>query len=395
MATIIHASTPPPPEGPIHIPGTPKHGYGDYEPYSPRRQSARVLQRGQAATTPPPRTTAKTSAIDMSSPPPTSPQTAPKKLPKRINMDGGRRVSGALDYNTTASAATALGLPVPSFEMDARNKSLRKTGMLPTPDKTPKKRPHEVAPAIKGIARTLFSSRSETLEEIMPSPRKRGKKYSGFALDSFKADDDEGGVQIYTDSHDRVPEVDASSENPFFGVPAAIHPEPMKRSSKRRKIAIPGEGELSIEEAEKRKDGMVYVFRGKKVFKKFNVEEEEDEPLSETEIYGAHLHGSNHHQPLTRSAVKPRLLFPSPEQKKARAQKSPIADEDEEAVTDIEDPELATPAEEQAKFIATPKASKFAPVSPPTTLRATRSKDVGLPSSSATDSDAGPKRRGE
>jgi hypothetical protein len=132
--------------------------------------------------------------------------------------------------------------------------------MLPTPAKTPKKRPSETSAGITSIARNLFPIRAETIEEAMPSPKKKGrKKYTGFTLDSFGAEDDEATpIQIYTDSHDRVPEVDLSADNPFYGE-ASAPSEPTKRMSKRRKIIIPGEAEQAVEEAEQREDGLVYV----------------------------------------------------------------------------------------------------------------------------------------
>ena len=194
---------------------------------------------------------------------PQSPRTASKKpAPKNSPIVGGRRVSGALNYNTTASAAAALGLPAPKdegkMEVIRASTSVRKSSMLPTPAKTPSKRPSENAPAITAIARNLFPVRSSgSDEEIMPSPKKKGKKYSGFTLDSFQAEDD-APIQIYTDSPDRVPDVDKSSDNPFYGRRPAV-PEPTKRASKRRKINVPGEGEQTIEELEKREDGLVYV----------------------------------------------------------------------------------------------------------------------------------------
>lgn len=80
---------------------------------------------------------------------------------------------------------------------------------------------------------------------------------------------------------------------------------------------------------------------------------------------------------VTRSHVKPRLLFPAKKQEKPKA-----FDEDEEAVTDIEDHVLAeieehekpsTPMDfESEEGLATPKAPQFAPASPPTTTRTTR-----------------------
>lgn len=78
---------------------------------------------------------------------------------------------------------------------------------------------------------------------------------------------------------------------------------------------------------------------------------------------------------MTRSSVKPRLLFPAPEQQASRS--------DEEAETDIEDNISAqedletekphTPLEMvDDKMPGTPVAPKFAPASPPTTMRTTR-----------------------
>ena len=82
---------------------------------------------------------------------------------------------------------------------------------------------------------------------------------------------------------------------------------------------------------------------------------------------------------MTRSSIKPRLLFPSSQQIRAKERKSQLSEDDEEAITDIEEHEVSTPAEEQ-HVVATPKAPKFAPASPPTTGRATRSKDVEMKS---------------
>jgi hypothetical protein len=85
--------------------------------------------------------------------------------------------------------------------------------------------------------------------------------------------------------------------------------------------------------------------------------------------------------PLTRSSIKPRLLFPSAEQtaakdKKTRSQLQIPSDDDEEAVTDIEDQshEVSTPIDDE--MAVTPNAPRFAPYSPPSTARATRSKKV-------------------
>lgn len=131
--------------------------------------------------------------------------------------------------------------------------------MLPTPDKTPKKRPFKPADNIKNIARTLFPVRPETIEEVMPSPRKARKHYTLGGLGPVvESDEEEGRIQVYTDSHDRVPELDESEDNPFLHAQPSSS-EPPRRSSKRLKVEIPGEGEVSVEEAQKREDGLIYV----------------------------------------------------------------------------------------------------------------------------------------
>jgi len=343
----------------------------------------------------PPTTVKKTALAHgarLSSPPTSSHQNSLKKMSKTSNS---RRVSGGLTDDTTASAAEALGLSPKEedhkMQSEQRSSSnVRGNGMLPTPAKTPKKRLSESAASISAIARNLFPVPARSVDDVMPSPRRNGrKKYTGFTLDSFTAEDEETPIQIFTDSQDRVPEVDLSKDNPFYVDGSSIPPEPVKRS-KRRKINVPGEGEQTVEEAERREDGLVYVLlvpvsvylcfanfttysRGKKIFRKFADEDEstpqpignEDDELDAEldKTVPAHLRG-----PLTRSSIKPRLLFPS------QKQFSQNAEDEEEAITDIEEQshEVSTPVEHTDSPILTPKAPKFAPASPPTTARATR-----------------------
>jgi len=84
--------------------------------------------------------------------------------------------------------------------------------------------------------------------------------------------------------------------------------------------------------------------------------------------------------PLTRSSLKPRLLFPTPEQMAVREKKPQVTDE-EEVMTDLEDPfstVVSTPAKHMNDFAVTPAAPKFAPVSPPTSARAVRSHKMDI-----------------
>jgi hypothetical protein len=129
--------------------------------------------------------------------------------------------------------------------------------MLPTPAKTPQKAPTEKNAAnIRAIARNLFPAE----DEIAQSPRKRkAKKYTGVSMDSFTAEETEDPIQIFTDSHDRVPTIDVSEANPFYGDHQAPPSEPTKRRSKKNKVLVPGEGQQTVDQALKREDGLVYV----------------------------------------------------------------------------------------------------------------------------------------
>ena len=117
------------------------------------------------------------------------------------------------------------------------------------------------------------------------------------------------------------------------------------------------------------KVALILVFsRGKKIYRKFpndGSEHNDNNNLGESERESSAM------RPLTRSSVKPRLLFPTKQQTHERTV-STI--DDEEAPTDIEDfqdHEMADPEDE--KQVTTPvKASIFSPTTPPTTGHATR-----------------------
>ncbi|UNI18242.1 hypothetical protein JDV02_004521 [Purpureocillium takamizusanense] len=382
MATpAVGSVTPPPPSSRVQTPPAPRHGFQDsWEPYSPRK-SARISSQRTANRTPSPHTThsrqqpssprtakrsVNTRSTDAAM---VSPVPSPRKKPHPA-VESSRRVSGTLTAESTANAAAALGLSHAKEASRAPTTSIsRATGMLPTPSKTPQKPPNDKKAAqIQTFARNLFTAD----EEPMPSPRKRrAKRYTGVTMESFTAEDAEDPIQIFTDSQDRVPQKDNSAENPFYGA-ETVPAEPPKRKSKRRMVQIPGEGAQSVDEASQREDGMIYVFRGKKFFRKFaeneSAETEEEDGIASGADVELELT-----RPLTRSSVKPRLLFPS--------KKSDENDvEDEEAVTDVEDMLMSdeaaapqTPQKSSEVPAKTPEAPKYAPVSPPDTRRTTRS----------------------
>jgi hypothetical protein len=128
--------------------------------------------------------------------------------------------------------------------------------MLPTPAKTPARKDALAQNHlnIQSFARNLFASD----EPVMPKSRsKQGRKY---VLDSFANEEEDDTVQIFTDSHERVPEIDRSAENPFWGEQHSV-PEPAKRRTRRKQqtVNVPGEGERKLDDLVGREDGMVYV----------------------------------------------------------------------------------------------------------------------------------------
>lgn len=141
----------------------------------------------------------------------------------------------------------------------------------------------------------------------------------------------------------------------------------------------------------------IHYSRGKKIFRKFtdtdNDEHGGNDMDAELDAALAADLPDRLRGPLTRSSVKPRLLFPTPEQLKAKEVKemrSQATEDEEEAITDIDEAHnLSTPKDQQGHAVATPKAPKFAPASPPTTTRATRSKQMDVTGSPADAEDDG------
>lgn len=114
--------------------------------------------------------------------------------------------------------------------------------------------------------------------------------------------------------------------------------------------------------------------RGKKMFRRFADKGSDEELIDEDNLTETVVADQ---KPLTRSSIKPRLLFPPLEQAKDES----ISFEDEEAETDIEDhissqladEKFETPSEAVGDLPGTPDAPKFAPASPPDSRRTTRS----------------------
>jgi hypothetical protein len=135
--------------------------------------------------------------------------------------------------------------------------------MLPTPVKTPRKK---AVPNVSAAARALFQEKPDVNDEMMPTPKKnrKSRRYNGFSLERFSTVDGvkNGGVQVYTDSRDNVPELDMSEENPFVDHPSEESKPIVKRvdgASKRRRLRAAREKDPQVEEAIQNDEGMVYV----------------------------------------------------------------------------------------------------------------------------------------
>lgn len=266
--------------------------------------------------------------------------------------------------------------------------------MLPTPAKTPRKR---ALGDMSSTARVLFPQRPATIDEAMPSPRKARKIKSLCTLEGLSAhtDDDSNKIAIFTDSKDRIPTPGAIDENPFI----------IKKGKGRAKAAPPTSRKLDqrsakLNQAVARDEGMVYIFRGKKILRRFHdgpsdheSGAEDDQDLSADEMAIRRQVGREAHRPLTRSSVKPRLLFQKEIQQRKLANGED--EDDEEAITDIEIP-CVTPSRRRAKITAPPPEVES---TPPPTVRKLR-KEISFDSwsrvkSSSSSSQSTKKRSGD
>ena len=81
-------------------------------------------------------------------------------------------------------------------------------------------------------------------------------------MEDDEGESSEGKIQIFTDSKEKVPELDPSEDNPFYEPPIQDAPpaEPSKRrTSRKRKAAAISESREEVKEAFNREEGMVYV----------------------------------------------------------------------------------------------------------------------------------------
>ncbi|PKX92047.1 uncharacterized protein P174DRAFT_462534 [Aspergillus novofumigatus IBT 16806] len=374
------ATTPPPPST-LRIPPTPRHGagYDQYEPYSTRYSTRLASQRAsrESHTTPPPsfatahtkpglRSTKKQSSDEFEalSPPGSVFGSPRKKHSGRMRTSAvthsleDHHVSDSADPFTTAELSHAQQRPLQKYRPTMTD------GMLPTPAKTPRKK---AVGAVGDTARIPFP----VAQSSASSRSKKTKKDTAYSLDSFIDHATRGSsqIEIYTDSRDRIPEIDESEGNPFYkkddNQESTSH---VSARASRRSRREEMKRDQEVDEAVKRKDGMVYVFRGKKMFRKFTEDVESDgEDENDLGLLAARpdLIDSSITtavRPLTRSSIKPRVLFPSANDR-GRPEHN-MSDSDEEAATDIDEHMLHKELEDdgdQATDVEMPQR----PVTPP------------------------------
>lgn len=184
--------------------------------------------------------------------------------PPSSPMSPGRSFDSARSHQTAARPdPTRKHVRAYDADSDAEASSLSKAGRryqngIPTPSKTPRKRPAHDGSQLKSTARVLFPTVHAGTDIVAPTPRKSRKgRHANFTLDSF--DDEAAGdeIKIYTDSKERIPEEDAGEENPFLSRSSSARANPPAQVKSRTRLKHGMSKE--IDEAVERGEGMVYV----------------------------------------------------------------------------------------------------------------------------------------
>lgn len=221
---------------------------------------------------------------------------------------------------------------------------------LPTPSKTPSRKRKLAPEQVASSAQALFppteenSSKSESASKGgLFGVRKSRATSTSIATTSTRRKsiagtivvdgETETGIEIFTDSVERRPTFDAGPENPFI-----TQPGDETRSAKKTRQQRADRSRNRLGNAGERSDGMVYIFRGKRVFKSFS-------KLPDAEDRAASEDVDEEGRGLNPTQVQPRVLFPSVPKSASKAKSGLMlgtaaeeADEvDEEAETDIDD----------------------------------------------------------
>ena len=127
------------------------------------------------------------------------------------------------------------------------------SSLLLTPAKTPRKK--DVSLGGKSAAKVLFPRSTDPIEEVTPS-RKRGRRnktdISSLGIEYGESPREQ--IEIFTDSKERIPELDEDEDNPFY-----VKPGTEKSRAARPKRSRKPDQDKEIEEALGRDDGMFVV----------------------------------------------------------------------------------------------------------------------------------------
>ncbi|KAI5304706.1 hypothetical protein KEM56_006082 [Ascosphaera pollenicola] len=392
------ATTPPAPTTFV-MPSTPRHGvlYDIDARESPLRRSARLLNRKILRDTTPMESNApRLGCLDRSSVPeddkthcsshahspissiPTSPNrnTFIRSSTQKMNShDTAKRPPSTL-HNARHKSSTDVSDNLQSSSNLLLTQTTLTASMLPTPAKTPRKK--NVTSNTGSTARVLFPPRATDTE--MPPP----KRMKSIGLDDLippsSRSKRQKTIDFFVDSRDQIPDVNQSEDNPFIvhsddeeeedveeQYPASPCRKPQHNTSKSEKAS--SSRDPAVVKSVHREDGMLYTFRGKKIFRKFDDDEDEDEEEDDDELLLA-LSGEldedfANFKPLTRSSIKPKVLFPTNKKKKQEttthkpALRTPSPEPDA-----LQGPE--TPVHDAEPVEETPSSQDAEPISIPT-----------------------------
>ncbi|KAF2725003.1 hypothetical protein K431DRAFT_343471 [Polychaeton citri CBS 116435] len=425
MATdTATATTPPPTSSRARTPPAPLHGsrHDEWEPYSPRRSKRTTAQSNPYSSFNSDRSPPEVRVIRNTTPPPSSlkrSRYAPKSEASSTHLSSPptspEQTSLHGKHNATRVSRQTPRRSLFKREVNGVSSEVDNSGnaMLPTPSKTPRSKRTQFA--TQGAARILNFQPYDP-NDVMPTPRKmKGpsrRKTEFDVLDDEMEQRENISIDVYTDNANRVPEVDESDDNPFIGRRRLRGKRSQRNSARGSKSAALLQEEAEMDEAARRNEGVVYQFRGRKIFKRFSspaadntgdtsnpeeaptdIEEGNAGPETLTQRDIKRKAGATAQRPLTRSKFKPRLLFSTTADKHDNGQVDQVEDgtDAEEAATDVEmtNIHLADPALALESDLATPMQTRFKdaeaietsaggmPLSPPPTTTKKRSSGKG------------------
>ncbi|KAJ5390637.1 uncharacterized protein N7496_001705 [Penicillium cataractarum] len=380
--------TPPPDSlSNLRVPSAPLHGakYDQYEPYPPRFSTRIASQRAARSMERTPEPVCPSSPSKMRS------RGSPRKYPrvdgetdqswKSIRKEAfGQQSDSSLSTSEPISEISGYPQRLSSSVSHRHPSSLSHprpaaTQALPTPAKTPSKR-------------TIQGDLSSTSRTLFPSTGKMSsKKPSPFSLESFETSSS-NEIQIFTDSRDRIPTSGPTSGNPFSsqadspvkkGKKAAARMQGAGEgaSSQRTSVTTPRRHHQSSSSEEDHSpnsdEGITMIFRGKKVFTKFaDLDEQDDDEddlglfASRPDLLAANPDILHRVKPLTRSSIKPRVLFPAAIKSSPPLEEEDATDEEDAEVAEAQIPEAQIPHITTKTPAVTPKSPQ-APQAPGST----------------------------